>query len=395
MSTQNSSTKARRNLWPRISKTEHKNGTVAWMVDARIAGKGERLFFASKREAKTKADQLRTARKNHGAEAIGMPERVRLEAAECLRRLAAVGATLTEATDYYIRHAKPQAGAKTVQEVVADFLKAKEQAGRKAEYLRIQGHVLGYFGKTFDAREIHTISAVEISNWMLEQPWKIRTRENYRRDLGNLFGFAQKHGHCASNPLAKLERATLDDTPPGILTVKQCADLLTAAANTDDGAMVPYVAIGLFAGLRASELAALDWSEVSIIERTVEVRAHKAKTRARRIVTMSDNLAAWLAPYEKKGGPIAPREALLHTWARLRKAAGISPWPKNALRHSFGSYHVAAHRNAPQTSLEMGHDNPNQLFASYRELVRPADAAKYWEIAPSAEAGEKVVSIAA
>lgn len=381
--------------WPRIREVRHNNGTRAWMVDARKQGKGERFFFATRGEADTKADQLRATLKNQGAAGLAISDRLRVEAVELSARLSAVGATLTDAVEYYLRYAKPTGGTKTVTKVVETFLLAKKQAGRKPEYLRIQGHVLGYFGKTFGEREIHTIGPAEIADWMLAQPWKLRTRENYRVDLRNLFGFALKHGHCASNPVEKLERVTLDDVAPGILTVTQADTLLTTAERTEDGALLPYVAIGLFAGLRASELAALDWAEVSIAERTIEVKAHKAKTRARRIVTMSDNLAAWLAPYALTNGPVTSPDAFDPKWVRLRAGAGIEAWPKNALRHSFASYHVAAHKNAPLTSLEMGHDNPNQLFASYRELVKPAEAAKYWQLMPSADAGKKVVPLAA
>lgn len=393
MNTETRTKGSRRQTWPRIRKTLHNNGTLAWLVDARIAGKGERYFLKTKIEADTKAEQLRTARKNNGSSALAMPDKLRVEAMECGQRLAEVGATLTEAADYFIRHARPNAGARTVADVVAAFLSAKEEAGRRATYLSIQSYVLGYFAKTFGERPIHSIGHGEISDWMLAQPWTLRTRSNYRSDLANLFNFAVKRGCCASNPIDRLEKITLDDKPPGILTIKEAASLLTAAEQMGGGAMLPYVAIGLFAGLRASELAALDWSEVSIAERTIEVCAHKSKTRARRIVTMSENLAEWLAPYARTEGGIAPDGSLAFQWAQVRQASGIESWPKNAMRHSFASYYVAFHKNAPQTSLEMGHDNPNQLFASYRELVKPKDAARYWQLAPAHD--EKVVRIEA
>jgi integrase len=46
--------------------------------------------------------------------------------------------------------------------------------------------------------------------------------------------------------------------PPGILSVNEAARLLEAAAPN----ILPYIAIGLFAGLRAAELERLDWSEM-------------------------------------------------------------------------------------------------------------------------------------
>jgi hypothetical protein len=69
-------------------------------------------------------------------------------------------------------------------------------------------------------------------------------------------------------------------------------------------------------------------------------------------------------------------------------------WPENCMRHSFVSYRLADTGNAAQTALESGHDQA-VLFQHYRELVRPKDAALYWQIMPSAEAAEKIVAITA
>lgn len=379
-------TSKRRVQWPRVRYLEGSGRPKPWLCDARINGKGERYFFETATEADTKADQLRINRKNSGDDGATMPARLRIEATDCAQRLAAVGATISEATEFFLRHARCAADAQTIEKIIARFLREKEKAGRRPEYLRVQGHVLGNFKKQFAGREVHTIAAAEIVAWMDEQPWTLRTRENYRRDLSNLFGFAMKHGYCAANPLAKMERATLDDKAPGIVSTKEASALLNASTKIKDGALLPYVAIGLFAGLRTSELHSLEWQQVSIDDRTIEVQSHKAKGRARRIVTMSENLCAWLKPRARADGAVVPRAGFRGMWREVRKAAALEFWQKNALRHSFASYHVALNQNAPATSLEMGHDNPDQLFKSYRSLVRPQDAVSYWKLVPPGSA---------
>jgi hypothetical protein len=75
-----------------------------------------------------------------------------------------------------------------------------------------------------------------------------------------------------------------------------------------------------------------------------------------------------------------------------RKEAKIEKWPDNGIRHSFGSYHFAQHSNATLTAAEMGHrGNTQTLFAHYRALVKPKDAAQYWGIKPSVQT-KKVVA---
>jgi integrase len=74
------------------------------------------------------------------------------------------------------------------------------------------------------------------------------------------------------------------------------------------------------------------------------------------------------------------------------KAAGLEKWPHNVLRHSFASYHLAKHQDAPRLALDMGHVSPHMIFSNYREIVTPEEAERYWQIFPPAPA-ENVVPI--
>jgi integrase len=78
---------------------------------------------------------------------------------------------------------------------------------------------------------------------------------------------------------------------------------------------------------------------------------------------------------------------------RVRKASDLARWPQNGLRHSFASYRLAAIHDAPRVASELGHTSPQMLYNTYRELVLPEEAERYWRIAPAAETG-KVVAFA-
>jgi len=67
---------------------------------------------------------------------------------------------------------------------------------------------------------------------------------------------------------------------------------------------------------------------------------------------------------------------------RVRKEAKLARWPNNGLRHSFASYRLAATQNAPLVASELGHTSPVMLYSTYRELVLPGEAERYWRIAP-------------
>ena len=64
------------------------------------------------------------------------------------------------------------------------------------------------------------------------------------------------------------------------------------------------------------------------------------------------------------------------------------------MRHSFGSYHMAHYENAGKTALQMGHRTIDTTFEHYRRAVRKEDAARFWEIMPTAS-GANVIAFRA
>ena len=101
-----------------------------------------------------------------------------------------------------------------------------------------------------------------------------------------------------------------------------------------------------------------------------------------RHVDMLPNLRDWLLPLRKLNGPVAPQN-LRKRFEQTREAAGIVPWPNNALRHSFGSYHLKHFGNDALTRLQMGHwRDSTVLFAHYRRAVTRGNAERYWNIKP-------------
>jgi integrase len=208
--------------------------------------------------------------------------------------------------------------------------------------------------------------------------------------MHNLFAWCVARGYAASNPVTQAAKVKVPAGTIGILSVNEARRLLLACHDS----ILPAVAIGLFAGLRASEIGRLDWTEVSLEGGHIAVQATKSKTAARRIVEISDNLREWLAPHRQLSGPVRPsRGSYQQLLTNAVKAAGIERWPRNALRHSFASFHLAHHRDAGRTALQLGHTESRTLFAHYRELVRRGDAEAFWQIVPAGITGGKVVAL--
>ena len=157
---------------------------------------------------------------------------------------------------------------------------------------------------------------------------------------------------------------------------------------------MPILAIGAFAGLRESEIKRLDWHEVNLRRGYIEVKAEKAKTAKRRIVRIQPNLAQWLAPYAAFAGSVVPVNARKKLDA-VRQEARLNHWSKNGLRHSFASYRYAATNDAAAVAAELGLSTTEMLFNTYRELVLPEEAERYWKIGPESGMAENVVAFTA
>lgn len=379
----------------RITKVRIKRGRKKELYHCvtlpKPGGGRTRRFFKftpeGKREAETFLQMAKQQQANYGTAAFSISDALRSEAVECARKLAENGHTLRDATKFFLEHLNAQERSITVAGAMEQLITSRDQAGLSERYCRDLRLRLSRFAADFQASTIGTITARQIDEWLGSLSVAAGTRNTFRRDLRTLFSYCEKHGYCQGNEARKTERAKDVDKPVSILTVEEAIALL----NSCDEETLPYAAISLFAGLRAAEAHKLDWSEVDLESSHIEVTAAKAKTAKRRLVPISDNLAAWLRPLAKLRGPVTP-EGLRKRFDAVKARAGFLQWPQNAMRHSYGSYRLAQCPDAARVSLEMG-NSPQMVFAHYRELVKPKQAARYWAVVP-ADADKKVVAFA-
>ena len=360
---------------------------LKFVVNYREARNRKRAFFETKAEADTFAGNRNIELKNSGREGAEFPTALRVMAQECKDALSNYGKTIKEATDFFIAHLKASEKSCTAVELVKELVAAKKADGASVRHVDDLDSRLNIFADNFDGKPVATITSTEIDDWLRSLPVSAVTRNHYRRLIVLAFNFAVKRGYATDNPAAKTDKAKERAGDIGILSVAESARLLESA--TPD--ILPYIAVGLFAGLRRAELERLDWSEIDFESGLIEVKAEKSKTAQRRLVTMQPNLREWLLPVRKHKGNITP-ERFNAQFVQARKAAGITDWPDNALRHSFASYHLAHFKNAALTALELGHHNSRITFAHYRELVRPKEAERYWNI--KSEVNAKVIPMA-
>src|SRR6516165_205658 len=374
----------------RLALTKTKvNGRLYYCVTTpKLGGGRKRRFFKEKTEAETFMQLAKVQQENYGTAALSIPDALRVEAIECCELLQPFGVTLRDAAKFYAAHLKAVTGSRKVKEVVADLLAARAADGMSPRYLGDLRVRLSRFVLSFGEEMIAGISASRIDQWLRGLGVGPVTRNTYRRRLAVLFSFAKRRGYATENPVADVERAKERETEIAILSVSELARLLECASSD----ILPFWTIGAFAGLRRAEIERLTWNEVDFDAGVIEVKAAKAKTASRRLVTIQPNLCEWLAPYRTRTGRACPVNLQRKINEDRERAKLRAEWPQNALRHSFGSYHLARFNDAAKLALEMG-NSPATIFRHYRQLVKPKEAERYWKIAP-APAGKTVVQFA-
>jgi integrase len=366
----------------KVTPCVHRNNKH--LVTGYTNGQRIRAFFRTKLEAETFAEQKNIELQNHGHELSVMPNALRAEAIACAERLAVFGKTITFVTDDWLARNDWRTKSVLVKDGIQKFFaerdrefSADEIAERTHETSRSRvKKLLPDFGSNL----ICDLSPEILNKWLITQPVMATTRNNIRRDWSVFFAFAVKNQWIEKNPIPEVKPANTKRIKAArkvcVYTPEQAEAILFHA----DYDLLPFFAIGMFAGLRTSEIERLDWRHILWDERLIDVEGGNSKTGKPRFVPMTDNLVAWLAPYRNSHGQIAPHRDEARR-KKVRDRAGIQDMD-NAMRHSYCSYHFNLDDDAPETSKNAGHMTPTMLFSNYHHRVKKTACERYFGIMP-------------
>lgn len=228
------------------------------------------------------------------------------------------------------------------------------------------------FEARFGSSRIKTLSGTETKEWLAASPnIKVKTQNNLLGYIRNVYGIALEKGLINEDPFQHVRsfpQSEKFEKEPRPLTPEEAKRLLDAA----EAEILPFIAIGLFAGLRTAERDELNWRDIHLSGPEPEIDLEKkiSKTGRRRSVPIQPALKAFLEPYAQTEGRIIPltcngKVSYQNAWERAVKKAGLWPWPENALRDSFVSYRYKTTGSAEITSQEAGH-SVGIMFASIK-----------------------------
>jgi len=386
-------------------------GGYKWRATFIEGGKRKQKYFKTKVAAEEwQEDREEEAQENGTSHRLTVAERSAV--IDTREKLAALGLDVRTALDHAIDYFERSQKSATVAEVVEQTINDARSSDSSDQHISDLNTKLGKFSKKFGKRSVATISPDEIRDWLDRLKLKPNSINSYRNKLVTAFTHAVERGYLTENTASKVKPKKVKEAKYSAISPEEASDLIE---QTDERTL-PVIAIGLFTGARTSEIKQLDWSAVDFTGDDeskygyLRIDAEIAKSSRNRLIPISKNLAHLLTPLAKESGKIWPvngRKLLLAVWRAARfgepgsetedeKKEGIElkPWPRNAMRHSYASYHLAHHKNADALALNMGHTNTSIIFKHYRKMVKPDAASKYWVLGLPEEEG-KVVSIAA
>lgn len=264
-------------------------------------------------------------------------------------------------------------GVEGISKCIEAVLEAKRTANRTPRYLKSLGYYLRQFAAGREERPLADFTVADVEAWLARYPGQY-SRQTWLNRLSTLFAFAVRRGYVVSNPCDRLDRVTIDQTPPVILTPAQSRELLAASPV----AMRPYVVLGMFAGIRPEEIERMEWAQIDLDAATARV---EGKTRRRRLVPLHARAVAELRKHPLRAGPVAPTPAVIARWRRkARRMLGLPRWPQDLLRHTAASYLLALHGDAGKVATMLGNSS-GVLLTHYHDPVRAEDCGLFWRLA--------------
>src|SRR5436190_651209 len=206
------------------------------------------------------------------------------------------------------------AEAPSSAEILKELLAELSDLGRSAKHIRALRTDVGKFAARFPRLDAVTPGDVSAYLRGISAHVGPRRRDNIRDEIVTLSRFARDRGYLPEERRTAAERIKKINAPHDIVTWSPGeAKILLEYIPRE---WMPCEVIGLFAGLRRSEIFRLDYSNFKWHVRDSEgrpapviavTRKIARKIRVDRLVPILPNLAAWLEPYRHRVGPLYGR----------------------------------------------------------------------------------------
>jgi integrase len=371
-----------------VRPAPHSTGRTYWIVQWRPQrGNLQRLSFNDQKKANAEADRIEDAMsKSLGA--VSTMSSKQLAAINHLSQLLPAGMTIDRAMQFYLdHHNATQAKSVTVETAGREFIasRASHDDFSKRHVSTVRQHI-NRFIAPFGPRPLDSIAHLEIKNYLNEIGNCGKTRNQHLITIRSFFRWSRDTQHYLpyGRPTAaeQVTAPKVTRTEHEVYTPEEFTRLMVFTPTV----LVPFMALGQFAGVRSEERCRLSWHHWRADEdNKIVCDEDVTKTNKRRRIDVPPSLTLWLSAFRgTPNEPMVPWSSPYKLTRKIAKAAGV-PWKQNALRAGYASYHLELFDNAALTAKNDGH-TVNELETSYKSIrgVTKKAAAEIFAITPQA-----------
>lgn len=376
-----------------IRPRENRGGSISYQLDYGMvpvgdgSGKKKRKLVSFEKESDAIAAMRRAEAAQQSLGLMGL-QATPLEMAQFMAVKARLpeGTSILEATEFFMREGAKVTKPMLVPEMVERFIWSRVELQRGKRTIETYRTVLRAFAREFPMTKAHELQRDKVRAWLRSQGWQGSTQNKAVGHLRGLFRWARNERHMAADPTEGIEEVSVVLEEIEDLSARQAEALLMTALKVPR--FMFYVCLGLFRGMRRSEMEQLKFEELDFETGDVIAAAKKVKTRRRRVIELPEiakewiQAAGWTAEMMREG-PVAPSNLKRH-WPKFWKAAGLTEWPHNGLRHTMASMHYAKYRDERLLQSILGQRSADVFHSNYKALRTPREAEVFWALRPPA-----------
>ena len=385
-----------------VSRFENRNGVISWRVAGLLHGVRIRKNFRTKEDAAAEKAvlELRAAQTVSGLRSATtfLADGELRQAEDAFRRLEGHSRSILFYLDYALANYREQQD-KPLPDAVTEYLAEKTKQHQRTllsqPQLRGITNELKVLKKWFPTGMMAKFTPSLLLTYLERGKPSLKTYNNRRAILATFFKFALQQEWITGTPVEKTPHHRIKHRRGSATTItaKYAVELMAYVEQFEQGMMVPYFAICLFAGIRpctrTGEISKLQVESVHLDTGVIHIEPEVSKVRMKRLVSIQPNLAAWLRAYPLKHYPILPKNAE-ELRAKVCRTFGLT---HDVLRHTFISMFVGKFRSMGEAALQAG-NSESIIRKHYLDLKSAAEADEFFGILPKQVDNESVATFA-
>lgn len=372
-----------------ISEFTNPSGAVVFRVSGYLDGQRVRKNFRTRSDANAECQLLELKRLQSEVSVRATLTRLSddelREAESVFLRLKGLPKRLSFYVDYAIANYREPVPSRQLPEAIAAYVAKRRRDHERDLLSACQLHnivrELKVLEKRFPNRSIASLAPSELVDHCERNAGSLKSYNLRRAILSTFFKFARQSEWLETNPIEKVAHHRIAHRRGSAVTLSasRSAEVMEFVETLEGGALVPYFALCLFAGIRPNErhgeIAKLKPEFIRFDTGVILIEPEVSKVRMPRRITIQPNLAAWLRAY-----PFEPVDTYFidHHRKKVTRHFNLS---HDVLRHTFVSMFVAKFRSMGEAALQAG-NSETIIRKHYLDLKTKEEAEAFFSILP-------------